>query len=42
MGAMAGGRTIRKIKDGYELRESQASYNGIFAPENCAIDTNKT
>ena len=27
---MAGGRSIRDIKDGFELRESQSGYNAIF------------
>ena len=37
MGAMVRGRTIRRIKDGFELRESQSAYNAIFDPENCDI-----
>ena len=42
MGAMAKGRCIRGIKDGFELRESQSAYNAIFDPKNCDIALEKT
>ena len=42
MGAMARGRSIRGIKNGFELRESQSGYNAIFDPENCDIAPKKT
>ena len=39
---MARGRSIRGIKNGFELRESQLGYNAIFDPENCDIAPKKT
>ena len=41
MGSMARGRTIRGVKDGFELRESQSGYNADFDPKNCDIAPEK-
>jgi putative transposase len=41
MGAMAKGRTIRGIKDGFELRESLSGYNVVLDTENCDIARKK-
>ena len=41
MGAMAKGRTIRGIKDGFELRESLSGYNVVLDTENCDIAPKK-
>ena len=41
MGAMARGRTVRSINGGFELRETQSSYNAIFDPENHDIAPKK-
>jgi len=41
MGAMAKGRTIRGIEDGFELRESQSVYNAVLDTENCNIAPQK-
>ena len=41
MGAIAKGRTIRAIKDGFELRESLSGYNAVLATENCNIAPKK-
>ena len=41
MGAMAKGRTIRGIKDGFELRESLLGYNAVLDTENCNIAPKK-
>ena len=38
---MAKGRTIRGIKDGFELRESLSGYNAILDTENWNIASKK-
>ena len=38
---MAKGRTIRGIKDGFELRESLSGYNAVLDTENCDIAPKK-
>ena len=37
LGAKAMGRRALENKEGYELRESQSSYNHVFAPEKCSL-----
>jgi putative transposase len=37
LGAKAIGRRALEIKDGYALRESQSSYNDVFAPEKFSL-----
>ncbi len=34
MGAMARGRTIRRIENAFKLRKTQSAYKAIFDPEN--------
>ena len=41
MGAMAKGRTIRGIQDGFELRKSLSGYNAVLDTENCNIAPQK-
>lgn len=41
MGSMARGRTIRVVKDGFELRESQSGYNAVFGSKNSDIAPEK-
>ena len=36
-GAKAMGRRALENNDGYELRETQNSYNSVFAPEKCSV-----
>jgi REP-associated tyrosine transposase len=37
LGAKAMGRKMLENNEGYELRESQSSYNHVFAPEKCSL-----
>jgi hypothetical protein len=37
LGAKATGRRALENNEGYELRESQSSYNLVFAPEKCSL-----
>ena len=37
LGAKATGRGVLEDNEGYELGESQSSYNLVFAPEKCSL-----
>jgi hypothetical protein len=37
LGAKAMGRSALGNNDGYELRETQKSYNSVFTPEKCSL-----
>ena len=37
LGAKAMGRRALENNENYELRESQSSYNHVFAPEKCSL-----
>jgi len=37
LGAKTMGRRRMENNEGYELKESQSSYNHVFAPEKCSL-----
>jgi len=37
LAAKAMGRRVLENNEGYELRESQGSYNHVFTPEKCSL-----